>query len=414
MISAPSSRIIFVNRFFAPDHSATSQILSDLAVHLARQGRCVSVITSRGLYDDPSIALPKFEVVQGVDVHRVFRPRFGRKGLIGRALDYLAMYFLFAAALRRLARSGDFVIAKTDPPMLSVALAPVAKLRGAHLINWLQDLYPEVALGLGMRMLAPIAPFLIALRQKSLEGAACNVAIGERMRERLENSGIDSKLIEVIPNWCNDEQITPKPVEQNYLRNDWGLDKKFVVGYSGNLGRAHDCDTIINAAERLRDENDIVFLFIGGGHLTKYLKTEVERLNLNQNFLFKPYQSIDSLSTSLGTPNIHWISLLPAMEGLIVPSKFYGIVAAGRATLMIGDPEGELGALIAQEGCGITIPPGADKELADAILSLKQDFARLCEMEKKARAMLDKRFTKKLSLNRWSDLLDNLKSSTSR
>jgi colanic acid biosynthesis glycosyl transferase WcaI len=231
------------------------------------------------------------------------------------------------------------------------------------------------------------------------------------MGERLESSGIDNKLIEVIPNWCNDDLITPQPIEQNQLRVAWGIDQKFVVGYSGNLGRAHDYYTIVNAAQRLRHENDIIFLFIGGGFFTKQLKEEIERLKLTDQFLFKPYQNLDCLPVSLGVPNIHWISLRPAMEGLIVPSKFYGIAAAGRATLAIGDREGEIGALVTQERCGMAIAPGADKELADAILSLKQNPAQLCEMGKNARAMLDDCFTKELALKRWSALLDSLNSS---
>ncbi len=124
-----SPQNIFVNRFFYPDHSATSQILSDLAFHLARCGTQVSVITSRGLYDEPKADLPPFEIIGDVAIYRVYRPRFGRRSLAGSAIDYLAMYQRFAAAAWRLSQPGDCLIAKTDPRLLSVALSPVARAK---------------------------------------------------------------------------------------------------------------------------------------------------------------------------------------------------------------------------------------------------------------------------------------------
>ncbi len=120
-------RIWFVNRFFWPDHSATSQILSDLAFHLAGAGHHVGVIASSGLYDDPEATLPERETRNGVSIHRVVRPHFGRAKLGGRAVDYLSMHRGFAAALWRLAARGDIVVVKTDPPLLCCAIAPIAR-----------------------------------------------------------------------------------------------------------------------------------------------------------------------------------------------------------------------------------------------------------------------------------------------
>jgi hypothetical protein len=136
------ARVIFVNRYFFPDHSATSQILSDLTFHLAATGHDVHVITSRQRYDDARAALPDSENINGVQVHRMASTRFGRAALSGRALDYLAFYRSVRRRLRAIARAGDIVVAKTDPPLLSVALASIARQRRAHLVNWLQDIYP--------------------------------------------------------------------------------------------------------------------------------------------------------------------------------------------------------------------------------------------------------------------------------
>ena len=184
-------RIIFLNRFFFPDHSATSQILSDLAFHLAGKGRDVHVITSRQKYDDPAAELPHLENMQGVTVHRVASSQFGRAGLVGRAFDYLTFYRSMMRTLRGLAERGDVIVAKTDPPLLSIPAARIARRRGAQLVTWLQDIYPEIAAELGVPFVkGPVGKTLSRLRDRSLKAAVANVVVGERMREFLIARGI--------------------------------------------------------------------------------------------------------------------------------------------------------------------------------------------------------------------------------
>jgi len=399
-------KIIFVNRFFAPDHSATSQILSDLVFHLASGGEAVSVITTRGLYNE-DVDLPAFENLSGAHVHRVCKPRFGRGSLLGRAVDYLTIYVRFAMAVWRLAAPGDCVVVKTDPPLLSVALAPVVRFKRARLVNWLQDLYPEIAMELGLRAIRPIATLLIAARNASLRMAACNVVIGEAMRRRVGESGVAAERVRVIANWCDDEAITPRPSAQSELRKDWGLENKFVVGYSGNLGRAHEYETLLGAAEILRDRRDVVFLFIGGGHLSKALRHNVAQRGLSEAFRFLPYQPLSLLPESLAVPDVHWLSMPAPMEGLILPSKFYGVAAAGRPIITVSDPHGELGELVTREACGMAIAPGDAVGLAAAIKALKEDDARLARLGANARAMLERSFRKRTALAHWENLLQD-------
>ena len=145
-----SRRIIFLNRFFFPDHSATSQMLTDLAFHLAGRGHDVRVVTSRQRYDDPSAALPAAEVIGGVSIRRVATTRFGRSGLIGRGFDYLSFYTAACQTAVAWAKPGDLLVVKTDPPLLSVVAMRAVKHRGLCFVNWLQDLYPEIAVALGV------------------------------------------------------------------------------------------------------------------------------------------------------------------------------------------------------------------------------------------------------------------------
>jgi colanic acid biosynthesis glycosyl transferase WcaI len=402
-------RLFFLNRYFHPDHSATSQLLSDLAFHLAASGWQVHVITSQQRYDDPGSRLPAKEIVNGINVFRVPTTHFGRAVLLGRGFDYLSFYASAWRALRGLVKRDDILVAMTDPPLVSIVAMQAAKRRGAHLVNWLQDIYPEVAVQLGISALrGPIGSGLSYLRDKTLRTAAANVVVGQRMRETIASLDIATDNIHVVHNWSDDEQIYPVSNADNPLRREWGLDDKFVVGYSGNLGRAHEFDTVLGASERLRHDPRIVFVFIGGGHRMDELAGLVKTRGLDATFRFIPYQDRTLLKHSLCVPDIHWISLKPAVEGMIVPSKFYGIAAAGRPMIAITARDGEIAQLIQEHKCGLVIEPGQAAALAEAIARLSSDAQLLATMGARARAMLDANFTRRQALDRWRDVLDRV------
>ena len=398
-------RIIFVNRFFYPDYSATSQILSDLAFHLAANGQSVRVVTSHQRYDDSNARLPEMESVHGVAIHRLSTTSFGRAALFSRGFDYLSFYASAWRSVLRLTSTGDIVVAMTDPPLLSIPAVQAARRRGLRLVNWLQDLYPEVAAQLGV----PFAKGMIGrglsqLRDSTLRAAAANVVVSERMGEIVRSRGIAAELIHVIPNWCADEEIHPVPPAQNPLRREWGLEDRFVIGYSGNLGRAHEFETVLAAAERLRDDPLTVFLFIGGGSNFVELARRVRERNLDPLFRFLPYQDRGRLKYSLSVPDVHWISVRPEVEGLVFPSKFYGIAAAGRAMVAIAKSGGEIARLVQDRGCGLVVEPGDGPALAEALRRLRADPAVVAEMGRCARAMLDTHFTRRAAFASWESL----------
>jgi colanic acid biosynthesis glycosyl transferase WcaI len=307
------------------------------------------------------------------------------------------------------AQPGDVLVAKTDPPLLCVAAMQAAKRRNLHLVNWLQDLYPEIAVKLSVPLVrGPAGRRLFQLRDSALQAAAVNVVVGESMAEIIRKRGIPPERIRIIPNWCDDEEIRPVAPLDNPLRREWGLCNRFVVGYSGNLGRGHEFDTILSAAERLRGDRLLCFLFIGGGKRFDELAGRVRELELDYLFCFRPYQERRMLKLSLGVPDIHLISLKPELEGLIVPSKLYGIAAAERPIIAIAAPEGEIAGIVRRHDCGIVIKPGDGKLLADALSRLRADPGRLAEMGRRARAMLNAHFTRRLALERWRDLIEEV------
>jgi glycosyltransferase involved in cell wall biosynthesis len=403
-------RLIFVNRFFFPDHSATSQILSDLVFDLAGAGRDVHVITSTQIYDDAKAALPVSEIINDVHVHRVSSTGFGRGSLPGRAIDYVSFYRSMWQCLATLARPGDIVVAKTDPPLTSIIGLAAARRTGARLVNWLQDIYPETAVELGVPLMrGPVAASLTALRNRSLRQAEATVVVGDLMARKVVALGTPPSRVHVIPNWCNDTLIQPVAPSENPLRQAWCLGaSQFVLGYSGNLGRAHDFATVLAAAERLREEPRFVFLMIGGGKRFEELSRAVKRQDLTGSFRFIPYQDQQTLPYSLAVADAHWLSLDPRLEGLIVPSKFYGIAAAGKPIIVIGDKNGEIARLVQQHRCGIAVAPGDAGALGDFLRQLSKAPEKISEMGHRARAMLDGHLSRRQALQRWSGLLDQL------
>ena len=363
-------RVLFVNRYFHPDHSATSQIASDLAFHLAARGWEVFAITSRQRYDDARARLASREHVNGVTIVRVWSTRFGRAGLIGRALDYVTFYASAFFAMLRHRRS--IVVAMTDPPLLSV----VAALASHRVVNWVQDLFPEVATALGIR-----APRILrTLRDWSLRRAKRNVVLGDLMAARVPHSV-------VIHNWAD---AALQPVGQP-------PHERFIVGYSGNLGRAHEFRTIIEAMQQL---DDVRFVFTGGGaQLDAVKRAAGERAE------FRPYVAREALSASLSEADAHLVTLQPSLEGLIVPSKFYGILAVARPVIFVGARDGELARIIDAHRCGVVVDAGDADGLARAIRTLAGDRDAAAEMGRRGRELYLTRFAPQHAFEAWERVL---------
>ena len=400
-------RITFVNRYFHPDHSATAQLLTDLAFGLAKRGWSVTVVAGGQLYDDPTVRLPRRETLDGVDVIRVGATRFGRARLIGRASDYASFVIGAAFALLRTLARGDLVVCKTDPPLLGAWLAPVIRWRGARLVQWMQDVFPEVASALGVGNRVPaLHAILSTLRDASLERSAAIVAIGERMRAKLIERGADPHSTHAIPNWTDCTAIAPVARETNELRKSWNLDDKFVVGYSGNLGRVHALDGLLEAASLLVERRDIVFLFVGSGAQRAYLEQQAIDRRL-ANMRFQPYQPREALARSLSVPDVHVVSLKPEVEGLVVPSKLYSALAVGRPVLSLGAIDGEVSMVVTQHECGMVCAPDGARAIAEALVRLADDVDAREAMGKRARAA-SLAFDRGRALDQWCGVLDSL------
>jgi glycosyltransferase involved in cell wall biosynthesis len=309
-----------------------------------------------------------------VRIRRVWSTRFGRGGLVGRAIDYLSFYAsAFFAMLR--SRRKSVIIAMTDPPLISV----VAAIAAPRVVNWVQDLFPEVAESLGIR-----APRVLrTLRDWSLRRARANVVLGDLMAARVPKARI-------IHNWA-DAALTPMPRPESAA---------FLVGYSGNLGRAHEFETILGAMRALPD---VRFVFTGGG-----AQFEAVKKAAGANAEFRSYVPREQLSQSLSSVDAHLVSLQPALEGLIVPSKFYGILAVARPVIFIGARHGELARIINEHRCGVVVEPGDVDGLTRAIASLAADRESAAEMGQRGRELYLARFAPQRAFAAWEALLQDV------
>lgn len=355
--------ILFINRVYPPDSGATGQVLERVAGRFLAAGWDVSILTTTGDHSKKGIHLQ-----DGVKVIRVALP-FSKKSLMSRAFGYVLMIPSLLLKAMLLPRS-DVVVTMTDPPMLLIVGSFLKFLKGSRTIHWAQDLYPEVAEELGiLRKGGVVAGILRKFSTQALGSHDLTIAVGRCMEKRLKLRGISRERMRIVPNAGIAEKIVPLPREGNAFRRAHGLEEALVVMYSGNMGRAHDFDPVLEAARQLQDqgEHSILFLFVGNGPGELFLREEARRSGL-RNIRFLPPQPPESLSESLAAGDLHLVTMKPEMLGLVVPSKFYGVMAAARPCLFIGPEDSEVARVIREYGVGTVIRPGEGRSLARVIL----------------------------------------------
>ena len=354
---------VFTNRVYPPVGGATGELLKDLAEGLVAQGSRVVVITSRGPAD---LMLPKRQTSNGVELIRVGTAPFTRVSHWRRALSYAALYPQFAWQVWRQGKV-DAVVSMTDPP-LQVAAVTFGSSKAKRKIHWAQDVYPELAEELGVIPRGGlVACVLRALASWALRKQDEVVVLGRCMRQRLVGRGLDAGKIEVIPNWS--PVAAPTAEEVGAMRKKLGWENKFVALYSGNLGLAHDFDTIISAAKELAGCG-VYIVFAGEGPRADALRRAAANL---PHVDFLPSQPKSSLAAFLGAADVHLVSVGAGLEGLVVPSKAYGILAAGRPLIYIGSHDSEIGAILRESGAGAVVKNGDSAALAAELKKMAAD-----------------------------------------
>ena len=403
---------VFTNRVYPPTGGATGELLRELAEGLVRDGARVVVVTSRrdqrlkGLKDQGTKGRPgseerraerRREMVNGVEVIRVGTTTFTRASHWRRALSYAFLYPQFAWQVRRLG-SVDAVVSMTDPP-LQVAVVTLAACKARKKLHWAQDVYPELAEELGVigrggwlaRVLRSASTW--ALRRQDEV-----VAVGRCMRERLIGRGVDAAKIEVIPNWSPVGAVSPEVVDAK--REQLGWEDDFVALYSGNLGLAHDFETLVDAAKAL-EGGGVRIVFAGEGPRLEQVRQATAGCG---HVSFLPPQPREDLGAFLAAADAHLVTVRAGLAGLVVPSKIYGILAVGRPVLYAGPPDSEVAQLLRESGAGVGVENGDAAVLATALCNLASNPHAARSMGEAARRVAhDCTFAKALA--KWQEVL---------
>ncbi|MCB2153396.1 glycosyltransferase family 4 protein [bacterium] len=399
-------RFLFVNQYYAPDFAATAQQLADLCEQLAESGHEVHVLTSRSLYDGRKMELPQEEVLNGVHVHRIGLLKGGRARFRDRLKDYLSFYVKAFWKVHFLPRA-DVIVTLTTPPMISLLGTWLRILRRTRFVYWVMDIYPDIALRAEvLSRVGPIRLIWSTLGRISYITANKIVVLGEDMKRTLMAKGVGDGKIDIIQSWSCGQSVHSVSPTENEFRREHTDDGHFTLMYSGNMGTCHTFEAFQEAAAKLceEDEMDIQFLFIGSGKKESELRDALGKYEGHVKFL--PYQDRSRLNQSLSASDAHLITLDARYDGLLVPSKLYGIMAAERPVLFIGSKDCDIARTIREAGCGIQVNQDDPQGVIDAINRMADRPEETREMGRRGREYFERHFDRPILCDRFRELLE--------
>ncbi|HEX6700428.1 MAG TPA: glycosyltransferase family 4 protein [Gaiellaceae bacterium] len=391
-------RLLVFNQYYWPGVEATAHLLSELCAALADEFE-VTVVTGRLPQPGGDSGRTRHE---GVEIVRVRSTAFDRSALHRRALNY-ATYLAESLRTGLAAEKPDVVLCMTDPPIIADVALIVARRFGVPLVVVSQDVFPEIAVELKRLENPAVVEILRRAIGAYLERADRVVAIGETMRERLERKGAPPERLRVIPNWVDSDVLTPQPRDNEWAR-EHGLDGRFVVMHSGNVGYAQNLDALVRAATFLRDLDRLTIAIVGEGSRRAPL-VELAELLETERVYFLPYQPREVLPQSLSSADVHVVGLARGLSGYVVPSRLYGIMAVGRPVIVAADASSETAQLVERVGCGVVLPPGRPELLAEEIRRAHDGVHDLDEMGRRGREYVTTEADRRVAVRRYRELL---------
>jgi colanic acid biosynthesis glycosyl transferase WcaI len=402
-------KIVFINQYYWPDVAATAQMLTDLCEFLAERGNEVHVLCSRAAYENfGRDDLRPFEQHGGVNIHRLRAWGSRGKGTFSRLLAYAGFHLLSGGWLLTKGRRFDIVVALTEPPLIGVWPALLRQVSRFKFVCWTMDLYTDCLFALGsVNPKRPLGVLLEALNRFELKRADCVVTLGPCARRRVLAKGVKPEQVRTIGAWSRADLLTPIPPAQSVARRVHGLQDKFVVMYSGNAGRSHTFDEICGAMLALRADPQVVFLFVGGGKRANDVEAFAQSHEL-ANFKRLPYFPLEELNDSLAIGDVHLVSLHPNMSGVVVPSKIYGILAAGRPAVYVGPTDSSVAQAILDADAGIIVPPGGTEVLVAGLRRLAADSPERQRLGGNGRRYFLEHHEHRVCCGKWARLLEEL------
>jgi glycosyltransferase involved in cell wall biosynthesis len=371
--------ILLLNQYYPPDTSATAKMAAQVAETLANFHR-VTVLAGRPSYNpDAYYPFAWFgrETRNQVMVERVGSTAYPRHQMLLRVLNYLS--YLALAVPRALAIRPDVVLAMTDPPVAGIAGAFIARLTGRPFVYNVRDLYPDMAIGGDIVRPNSWVALWEQMHRRALRQAARVIVLGDDMRDRILAKGVAPGRVVVVRDGTSFPASMPE--QNDPIVEEIRCGFPFVALHGGNLGFYGAWTTLLKAAEILRNEN-AGLVFLGDGANRTQLEASV---NGSSNVRFLPFRPVEQLPHVMMAGDVHIVTIRRGLEGVVVPSKLYSILAAGRPVLAVAAPESDVARIVCQSGCGIAVDPDDPAAVARAIRELRNDPVRLREMGRRAR-----------------------------
>ena len=356
------ARLLLINQYFPPDTAATARMAALVAEALAQRHQ-VTVLAGRPSYD-PAERHPAYllrrERHNGVVVERVGSTSFPRHRMRGRLANYFS--YLALAVPRALALRADLVLAMTDPPVAGIAGALVAALRGCRFVYNIQDLYPEMAVAGGLLRPGPWTAAWDRLHRWALRRAQRVIVLGEDMRDRLVAKGVASGRLAVVRTGGPPPAAVPAAYDHPVVRAVRGP-YRFVVLHAGNLGFAGAWQTLTGAAALL-DGAGVGFVFVGEGAAASDVDRAARALPQVRRLPFRPPAEVPYV---LAAADLHVVTVRRGLEGVVVPSKLYAILAAGRPVLAVAPEGSDVARIVRRYGCGFVADPDDPNAVAATV-----------------------------------------------
>lgn len=403
--------LLIYAHYYYPDVASTGQILTELAEGLNDTFHTTVICTVPSYTGRISQYYRKhkyyFENINGVDVLRIRVPEFRKSFALSRIFNIVSYFASAIAATFRVERQ-DYVLTISQPPVLGGILGVIGKrAKKAKLIYNIQDFNPEQIQAVGFTQNRSVLRLMMALDKYSCRQADKVVVVGRDMIETLKNRFAVLPPHAYINNWINEEDIVPLPPDHPQVaafKKRYGMEGRFVIMYSGNIGLYYDLPNIVKVIERFQDQREVLFAFIGEGSVLEELK-EYRQKHRISNIVFVPYQDKSSLVYSLNSGDVHFVVNAEGIKGVSVPSKLYGVMAAGKPVLGILEKDSEARLIVEEAGCGISVEPGdyeAIEELIQSFIDMK-DSPELAKMGSRGRAYLAGHLTKDVSIRKYRD-----------
>jgi len=412
-------QLLVLCQLFYPELVSTGQTLTELCEELAEQGMNIEVFCAPPTVIKRREKIPKNIKYKGIKIRRVWGTRLPKLNLTGRILNQgtFALSVFFWLLIHRPKKP---ILVLTNPPFLAASCALLRKLKliGSY-IYLIFDVYPDTAIRLGViKKNGLLSGLWDCLNGFILKNTSAVIVIGRCMKEVIAEKMKkiccnENDKIYNITMWSDDKLIKAAKGKDNPLIKKWNLENKFVVCYSGNMGRFHDMETVIRSAEILKTNEHICFLFVGEGHKKQDIIKYATEYNL-QNCQFHTYVTRQKLGFLMNLADVGIVSLLESQEGLSVPSKAFGLMAAGVPIIAVMSAKSEISRIVTEENCGLVTKPGNEKTLATNILRLYNNKNELEQMGKNSLNAINEKHNLENVSKQYFDLITEISPAKTR